>query len=184
MNVSCDFSYTSNHDYQSNRCIEFKPGGKLVRRLACSRNTVIKIGDFIFVHAGILPKHIQKVGNNFIQKINDSMKQYLLTGKIDPNMYKIIFSDKNSLLWTRKYNKEDICNKITDVTDYFKVKSIIVGHSVQKNITSICDKSIWKVDVGLSKSMDNNNIEVLEILDNGEAKKENNFKPYRIIKLN
>ena len=147
------------------------------------RNTVIKIGDFIFVHAGILPKHIQKVGNNFIQKINDSMKQYLLTGKIDPNMYKIIFSDKNSLLWTRKYNKEDICNKITDVTDYFKVKSI-VGHSVQKNITSICDKSIWKVDVGLSKSMDNNNIEVLEILDNGEAKKENNFKPYRIIKLN
>ena len=36
MNVSCDFSYTSNHDYQSDRCIEFKPGEK-TRRLACSR---------------------------------------------------------------------------------------------------------------------------------------------------
>lgn len=183
MNVQCNFSYVSNYDYTNNRCIKFQPGGSLSRRLACSRNTILKVGDFIFVHAGILPSHIQKIKGNFIEKINNEMRRYLITGKIDPYIENILFKNKNSILWTRKYNNKNICKNISKVTDFFKVKSIIVGHSVQNKITNMCDKKIWKVDVGLSKSMGNNNIQVLEILDNGKAQESNKFDPIRVIDL-
>jgi hypothetical protein len=141
------------------------------------------VGDFIFVHAGILLKHIDKISGNFITKINNSMRQYLNTGRIDTNIKNILFSDSDSLLWTRKYNNPNICNSIDDVKNFFKVKSIIVGHSVQENISPICNNSIWRVDVGLSKSMGSTKIQVLEILDNGESLQKNNYKPYRVIDL-
>ena len=183
MNVQCNFNYVSNLDYTNNRCIKFQPGGSLSKRLACTRNTILKVGDFIFVHAGILPNHIKNIKGNFIEKINTEMRKYLLTGKIDPEIENLLFKDKDSLLWTRKYDNKDICKNISDVTNFFKVKSIIVGHSVQNEITSMCDKKIWKVDVGLSKSMGNNNIQVLEILDNGKANESNKFNPIRVIDI-
>jgi len=171
MNVNCNFSYVSNKDYTNNRCIKYQPGGNLAKRLACSRNIILKIGSFIFVHAGILPEHIKEVNENFIEKINTTIKKYLLTGKIDKKIEDIVFKDKDSILWTRKYNNKKICNSINSVTDYFKIKSIIVGHSIQDNINSICNNKIWRVDVGLSKAFNNNKIQVLQILDDGIPQK-------------
>lgn len=183
MNINCNFSYVSNKDFTNDRCIKYQPGGILAKRLACSRNIILKIGSFVFVHAGILPEHIREINDNFIEKINESVKKYLLTGQIKQTIKNIVFKDKNSLLWTRKYNDTEICKNIKDVTKFLKVKSIIVGHSVQNNINSICNDKIWRVDVGLSKAFNNNKLQVLEILNDGNPNRINNFKPLNIIDI-
>ena len=60
---------------------------------------------------------------------------------------------------------------------------MVIGHTVQDNINSKCDNKLWRVDVGLSGIFGDNGIEILEILNNGVSKKENNYKPFRILKM-
>lgn len=185
MNINCNFSYVSNKEMSKNRCSNFQPGGPLAKRLACTRNLILKIGDFVFVHAGILPKHFNNFKNsdNFIKKINESIRDYLLNNNLNDNILNLAYNDNDSMLWTRKYNQPSICDDISKVKKFFKMKSIIVGHSVQEKINSKCKKNIWMVDVGLSKSMGGKKTQVLEIWDNGEKLQTNNYKPFKIIDL-
>ena len=58
---------------------------------------------------------------------------------------------------------------------------MIVGHTVQDNINSQCDNKLWRVDVGISGIFNTNNMEVLEILDDGVPMKSNNNRPFRVL---
>ena len=65
MNVSGNFSYASKKDIETdggeeNRKKLYKPGGELANRLSCTRNVVLKVGSFLFAHAGVLPEMISK----------------------------------------------------------------------------------------------------------------------------
>ena len=51
----------------------FKPGGIVAKRFACSRNAVMKIGSFLFVHGGMNEKHMKKN----IKQINGTMRDFL-----------------------------------------------------------------------------------------------------------
>ena len=39
----------------------FKPGKKWAKYLACTRNSIVKIGDWIFVHGGLLPQWVDNM---------------------------------------------------------------------------------------------------------------------------
>ena len=43
-----------------NRHELLKPGGLLSQQLACQAYAIIKIGDWVFVHAGLLSKHLRQ----------------------------------------------------------------------------------------------------------------------------
>ncbi len=187
MNVMGDMRYASPMSIKDfgtiyDRIDAFKPGGEIARRFACTRNVIIKIGNFLFVHGGILPKHCKLS----IQEINRIMKNYLLN-KINTENHKYfdqLFLEENSLLWTRKLSGENVkCSKLNKVFKTYNVNNIVVGHTPQLNgITSECSNKIWRVDTGMSRAFSNKPIiQVLEILDNGMAKKSNNFKPIRIL---
>ena len=65
MNVLGDFRYTSKKDIEDNLGEEnrkklYSQGGKLAMRLSCTRNVVMKIGSFLFVHGGMSEKHLKK----------------------------------------------------------------------------------------------------------------------------
>ena len=46
--------------------------------MSCTRNVVLQVGDFMFVHAGVLPEHINSTNKTtFIKKINSLMRLYL-----------------------------------------------------------------------------------------------------------
>ena len=60
---------------------------------------------------------------------------------------------------------------------------MVVGHTIQDTINSKCDNKLWRVDVGISSIFDTNTMEILEILNNGESLKENDFKPFRVLKV-
>jgi hypothetical protein len=50
------------------------------------------------------------------------------------------------------------------VLDGLRVKRIVVGHTVQKTgVTSICDGSVWRIDVGLSAYYGDSPIAILEV---------------------
>ena len=184
MNIKCDFRYVSKNENINNRCNLFKPGGILAQRLACSRNVLLKIGDFIFVHGGILPHHLDHIPKkDSIKYVNNLMRNYLLTGKKEnQDAFHSLFEDGEGLLWTRQLNDNKNCKKLNKVSNFFNIGHIVIGHTVQNEINSKCDGRVWRVDVGLSRALGNNNIQALEILDNGINLKKNNFKSIRILK--
>lgn len=193
MNLLGNFQYSSTKDIKLQGGIElrkklFAPGGDLFNKMSCTRNVVLQVGDFIFVHAGILPDHINpNEKKSFIKKINTLMRLYLQGKKDwdDPDIQKY-FLDKDGVIWNRKYgNKKlssDTCENINKVTKLLNVGHMVIGHTVQDNINSKCDNKLWRVDVGLSGVFDTGNMEILEILNNGVANNTNDNKPIRILK--
>ena len=186
MNVLGNFNYSGK---ESVKCFggtearkkAFQAGGTIAQRFANTRNTVMKIGKFLFVHGGFSEKHLTKT----IPEINNVMKKFL---RGDSKQYNPSFVDYymayNGILWNRELSLgSPDCEKLEKVLNHFNVNGLIVGHTVQESgINSKCDNKIWRVDTGMSQAFGTKqNIQVLEILDNGEAKKENKFKPFRVL---
>ncbi len=167
MNVLGNFNYSGKESIKcfggiDNRKKLFSPGGLLAKRFACSRNTVMKIGSFIFVHGGFNEKHL----NKNINEINSTMKEFLNGNKeLYDREFINYYMAHDGILWNRDLSLGNPnCSKINNILDHFKVNGIIVGHTVQENgINSKCDNKIWRVDTGMSNAFgenDNKNIPV------------------------
>jgi hypothetical protein len=190
MNLIGDFRYASQTDIDSVGGLEirkkiFSPGGDLFNKLSCTRNVVVRIGNWVFVHAGILPNHIstKSQGDNWFDSVNNLMQLFMQGKKttFDPEVQKL-FLDKNGIIWDRDYGSEQpMCSTWNKTKKLLGVDNIVVGHTVQDQINSKCDDKIWRVDVGISKLFGTNNMQVLEILDDGVSLPKNKFKPIRVI---
>ena len=184
MNVLGDFNYVSKHHMngfggQEIRKKLFEPGGALAQKLACNTNALLKVGDWIFVHAGLLPEHIEKYS---IKDINDTVRELLLGNlsfdTINEDIRNIIVGN-TGFLWSRKYSNgtdPDRCSELEKVMGILKIGNkggMVVGHTIKSQISNDCNERLWMVDVGMSPAFrqDNNKrnsrIQVLEIKDNG-----------------
>ena len=183
MNIMGDFRYVSNHHLQGFNGADirkkmFEPGGVLAQKLACHTNAILKIGNWIFVHAGLLPEHIE---NYSIQDINNTLRELLLGNlsfKTINEEIRSILLGNNGFLWDRTYSNQvdsERCKKLDRVLDILKIGDkggMVVGHTMKNTITSDCNGKLWMTDVGFStafgqKKNINDRIEVLEIIDNG-----------------
>ena len=189
MNLIGDFRFSSKNDIADMGGIElrekiFKPGGDLFNKLSCTRNVIVKIGSWMFVHAGVLPKHVdEQDGNSFIENMNNLMKLFL-QGKKNPTDTDIqkYFLSPDGIIWNREYgSQEPSCKKWDSVSKLLGVGSMVVGHTIQNNINGVCDDKIWRVDVGMSSTFGTDKIQALEILDDGVSLPKNKFKPISII---
>jgi hypothetical protein len=176
MNVMGQMEYVSEKGIQqfgdvNNRRKLFAPGSNIAKYLACNRKVIIKIGDFIFIHAGIFP---QTIYNENLNDINKFIRRYLNgeNNLENDDRFKKLYLDENSLLWYRGMSQNNPnCKLVDDVTEYLKISGIIVGHTPQSNINSACFNKIWRVDTGMSNAFgkdSHNRIQVLEILNNGQ----------------
>lgn len=175
MNVNGDFSYVSYENIKEfgdseKRREAFKPGNKIASFLACTRKTALIIGSNLFVHAGIIPKLLDRYN---IEDINKILSLFLLDELHAPDVFKDIFiNGKHSPLWTRVFgenmNKEQ-CKLYLQPLKSYNVGKIFVGHTpqIEDGINSICNEQIWRTDVGTSKAFDEfktkETIQVLEI---------------------
>lgn len=158
----------------------FEPGNPIAEFLACTRKLALKIGDSLFVHAGILPQIADKYPN--IGDLNKILALYLFNELEEPDKFADIFGSdvikgktfigqsnedvcnghrchSISPLWTREIGNitEDKCEDILFPTlEKYGVKRMIVGHTPQlsKGINSKCNNGLWFVDYGLSKAFD------------------------------
>lgn len=178
MNVMGNFSYASKNDIKQSgglekRKIMYSPGGSMAQRLACTRNTILKINDIIFVHGGIIPEIVRKNKEHTIQIVNKLMKDYL-NGTIGENNrdFSLLLKDYDSVLWNRSLGGSNVqCDRLNQTLKDLNANHIIIGHSTQEIINSKCNEKVWRVDVGLSKALGNNKFQILEITqESGKSK--------------
>ena len=124
MNLYSYFSYVSEQTLKENggykeRTNKTKPGGEMSKKIIkCGTLGIVKIGDWIFVHGGILPALISAVKEsgvtNFINKANSLARNMFLNTlskskdkEIDEKLIKYYFIDNN----IEKLKLEDFDNE-------------------------------------------------------------------------
>jgi len=162
MNAQHDFRYVTPGAREAfqpeGREAAFTPGGSYAKKLA-SRPVVVKVGDDVFVHGGVLPKHIAYG----VDRANDETRDFFLGTRKDPP--KVVTSE-DGLTWTRMYSAapapED-CAVLDQALAKMGAKRMIVGHTVQRNgITTACGEKVFRIDTGMSKVYEGK-IQALEI---------------------
>lgn len=169
----------------------FKPGNELAKFMACTRQTAIIIGSFLFVHAAIIPKLLKKYkieNKNDLSKINKLIRLWLLDILKEQKIDTLLNDHKISPFWPRIFGSlphnismdNDDCEKhLKPVLDILEIDGMIIGHTPQfytnkKGINSTCDNKVWRTDHGASKAFDPfgdfyskkyRKIQILEIID-------------------
>jgi hypothetical protein len=174
MNIMGDYTYVAGASMEksggfSGRHEKFKPDGVYAKMLA-KRPCVLKIGNLLFCHAGLLPYHLDLVNNN-LNTINEIHEHFCLHKPMTEqliSLHKNLFVEQTSLLWNRLYLQGDkmlMESHLNDVLKRTDCIAMIIGHNTISNITNIYNRKLWITDVGLSRAFANSNIEVLEILN-------------------
>lgn len=140
------------------RAIAFAPGGPYAKMIA-KRPVVARVGDSIFVHGGVLPKHVKKG----LDKINADVAAFLDGTAKEPPSAAV---SEDGVVWTRAYSaapgKEE-CADLASVLTSLGAKRMVMGHTPQKpGIQPTCEKRGWRIDTGMAKFY-GGPIEVLEI---------------------
>ena len=140
------------------RVLAFAPGGTYAKRLA-QRPVIARIGDSVFVHGGLLDKHI----TYGLDLANDEVRAFL-NGKVGKSP--AIVTGEDGLVWLRTYSQDPTpteCASLRQALSRLNAKRLVVGHTVQdKKITQACDGAVHRIDVGMS-SYYRGPISVLEI---------------------
>ena len=152
MNMLGDFRYVSERAMQGmggdeGRRKLFSAGGPIAKHIGCCSHGICKIGDWTFVHAGVLPQHLKDPNfsfsniNNLIRKI---MRGELTKSQLN-EFQKEFMTVIMGLFWTRELSKDNpnctLANESVHILNNNNDDNggIVVGHTIQEQINSKCD---------------------------------------------
>jgi hypothetical protein len=174
MNFQGIFNYVSNMGFNNFNSIKdrkqyLKPGNKFCLKIANNFKCIVKIGNIVFVHAGINYNISKKYNINYI---NSLMYSYLL-GNINiskSKQFKELFIHNSSILWFRGWGNSSInSEKLLLTLDNLNAKYLVIGHTPQESISFRCNKKLWRIDTGMSYAFGKrDNIQSLSIINNGK----------------
>ena len=132
---------------QRARGAAFLPGAPYAKKLA-QRDMIAIVGDTVFVHGGVLPKHVQYG----LARMNREVRAFMNGDAKSPPR---IVTSEDGPIWARRYSaapdKSD-CAVLEEALSAMKVKRMVVGHTVQRDgITPAYDEKVWRIDVGLAR---------------------------------
>lgn len=164
MNIIGNFSYVSEKSMKSNtsRYDLYKPCGTLSTILG-KRPLVVKIGKYIFCHAGIRKHHIDIMNkyNKHISYINGIWRNFMLHKQVnieDKEIFDKLILDNDGILWNREIDsKEEIDTVLNDLGCYY----MFTGHNTVDSVKLI-DK-IWYVDTGISRAFGTNSYQYIDM---------------------
>ena len=143
--VEVDSLLASLPEEQRGRAVAFRPGGPYAEILA-ERNSVVIVGDNVFVHGGVLPEHI----DYGIERLNAELHAWMRGDGPCPE----VINGRNSVTWARNFSFEvddDDCTVLAGVLERLGASRMVVGHSVQEEgINSFCGDRVWCIDTGMS----------------------------------
>ena len=139
----------------------FAPGGPWAQVLA-KRNIVAKVGRTVFVHGGVLPEFAQEG----VLSINSDAKAWF-SGTLGSQPDAI--DGSGSVVWDRTYSEDEypesyVCEILDQALALMDADRMVVAHTVQDHVNSICDGRVWRIDTGMAGYY-GGNIEALEIVD-------------------
>jgi hypothetical protein len=179
MNVALDFSYVTPAGFtafedvpdldfgnplldgiaqkKKARAASFVQGGPFARRLA-RQSTIVIVGDTLFVHGGVLPKHV----DYGLDAINYDAKAWMLWDDLD---VPAILDADDSPVWYRGYGEaaDTDCTLLETTLAAAGAKRMVVAHTPQLDgITTDCDGKLHRIDTGMSDYY-GGPVEVLEL---------------------
>ena len=137
------------------------PGGPYARKLAAFP-VVLRIGDTVFAHGGVVPRWA-RYG---VERINQEVRQWLLGLAREPDSAFGV-DDGDRVMWTRQFSSNvtaEDCVLLKESLGILGAKRMIVAHTVHAEITARCDEQVWAVDVGMSRAY-GGQVQVLEIVN-------------------
>lgn len=137
-------------------------GGPYARRIAAFP-VVLKIGDTVFVHGGVVPRWA-RYG---IERINHEVRQWLMGLAPEPDAA-LGVDDGDRVMWTRQFSANvgaADCAVLEESLRILGARRMVVAHTVHAEITARCDGRVWAVDVGMSRAY-GGQVQVLEIVNN------------------
>jgi hypothetical protein len=142
----------------------FLPGGPYARILA-ENPVVLLVGDTLFAHGGVLPKHVEYG----LGRMNDEVSAWMKGERPLPTA----LQGDDAPFWVREYGEQVTgpdCEALASVLTQVGAKRLVVGHTPQKGgITFACGGRVARIDVGLSVAYGRQALAVLSI-DSGEAR--------------
>lgn len=128
--------------------IAFGPGGKFYKWIV-GHNAVLKIGDSLFVHAGIAPKYAAHERSAMNKQIQDELTDF---SKLQDGMA----MDSEGPLWYRGLAQEDeqaLAAHVDAVLAKHGVSRIVIGHTPTAGaVLPRFGGKVIMADVGLSKA--------------------------------
>jgi hypothetical protein len=132
---------------QRGRGAAFVPAGPYAAMLA-RRPVIVRFGDSVFVHGGVLPKHV-RYG---IDRLNSEARAWL-SGESASLPRELVSED--GPIWTHFYSAapgREECATLEETLGMLGAKRMVMGHTVQRNgVNAACEGKAWRIDVGLSK---------------------------------
>ena len=154
MNLSGDFRYVQPKymDEAKMMNLEYKDlftGNTELGRWLRTKNIIEKIGDILFMHAGISPLVNQVQWN--AETINKNVRPYYADSNINdmPDTISVFYSDWSSPFWYRGYFVEPLATKtqIDSTCSLFNIKKIVAGHTIIPKVDTFFDKRVYGIDV-------------------------------------
>ncbi|EHA8588076.1 Shewanella-like protein phosphatase 2 [Cocos nucifera] len=150
------------------RLAALRPDGPITNRFLVGNQTVLLVGDSVFVHGGLLQNHIQYG----LEKINEEVRDWImgLKGRISP----VFVRSRDSVVWLRAFSEglNCDCQQLEGVLELIPgARRMVMGHTIQEEgINGVCGDRAIRIDVGLSKGCSDGLPEVLEINGGGELR--------------
>lgn len=136
-------------------------GGPLATELGRRAKIAVLVGDTVFIHAGLSPRHLvfggrdQGNGVDMLDEINDDTSKFL-QGQAP---YPPILHGQSSPVWMRDYSRPGVrqgspeCKMLAETLRMIGAKRMVVGHTPQaEGINAACGGKVWRVDTGMSKA--------------------------------
>lgn len=115
-----------------------------------NKNSMVKIGDLVFVHGGISPSILKY--NLTIDKINSEIKRDIATQDFKSDESMALLTEEGILWYRGLIEKSDVYDKIAEneldkILISFKCKSILVGHTPVDRISKDFNRKVIRLDV-------------------------------------
>jgi hypothetical protein len=135
------------------------PGGPLAVELARRAQIAVIVGENVFVHGGLAPRHLTYGGRpasaalKTLDSINTQCRDFMLGISSQPQ----VLRGGSSPVWMRDYSRPNVrpgseeCRMLAETLKMLNVKRMIVGHTPQEDgINAACSGRVWRIDTGMS----------------------------------
>ena len=113
------------------------------------------------------------MGTFYLESINDDARAWFL-GELGYQPDSI--DNSGSVVWDRTYSdyedegftEEEACAILDETLAIMGASRMVVAHTVQDHVNSICDGKVWRIDSGIADYY-GGTIEALEIVDDTDV---------------